>query len=140
MSELVKDVEAPLKLKAHWREESGKLEIILDGTDFDFFLITCDVVFDKTSKVLKLTNLRRESYNKSNILFRMKYRVTKDFIICTSYSSPLRRYQPNDNIRVATLMIWAKRSGKYLGDGTSYRLENIGHADTLFAMTVNDHN
>lgn len=122
LTDLVSIVEAPLKIKAYSHSDSGKIDVIVDGTDFHFFLITGDIVFDKVNRRISFTNLKREQYVKSNILFRAKYRVTQDFIICTSYSSPLRRYLPDDNTRLATFMVWAKREGQYKGNGYSYRL------------------
>ena len=132
-------VQAPLKVKSHMVSGSGKVDIIVDGSDFQFFLITTNIEIDKIHNVVKLSNIQREEYSKSNILFRVKYRVTQDFIVCTSYSSPLRRYLPSGNKRVASLMVWAKRNGQYKGNGYSYRLQDLGNADTQHSIVVNDH-
>lgn len=96
--------------------------------------------FDKKNKTVILKDLKKEEYVKGNIFLRAKYRVTKDFIICSAYTTPLRHYLVNDNIQISSLMVWAKRNGNYKGNGFSYRIENIGYTDTMFSLIVNDHN
>ena len=96
--------------------------MILDGKDFEFFFVKGDLVYDKVKDTIFLQNVSSDLYYKSNVLYRVKYRIIKDFIICTSYSLPLRRYLPHDNTRLATLMIWARKDGKYAGNGYSYRI------------------
>ena len=86
-----------------------------------------------------MVNINREEYIKSNILSRITYRVTQDFIVAASNTTPLRRYLPEGKSQISTLTVWAKRNGKYKGNGFSYRINTLGHTDTTFALIVNDH-
>lgn len=141
-SEFIKQVDsldAPLKIKSHYEKEDGVLEMILDGTDFEFFFVKGDLIFDKANNKIVLTKVESNMYYKSNVLYRAKYRILKDFIICSSYSHSLRRYLPSDTKRLATLMVWARRDGKHQGNGYSYRIQNLESVDTMFSVIVEDH-
>lgn len=66
----VRSLDVPLKIKAYYEKENGLFEVVLDGKDFDFFFVQGKLQYDLSQNKIKLTNVVKHVYHKSNILYR----------------------------------------------------------------------
>ena len=76
----------PFKVKLHFNSKTNKFDLVIDGSDFEFYLVTGNVSYDAAGKKVLISKIDHQVYYKSNILYRATFRITKDFIVCSSYS------------------------------------------------------
>lgn len=117
----------------------NKVNLAIDLSDLCLHIITFELEFDSKTKTLKFKNISIEEYHKPIILIHYSLRITKDFLICATVSSPLRKYQEADNQNIGIVMIWARRPSPYRGNGYIYRVEKLRSFDTQNTVIVENY-
>ena len=146
---ILNDVNIIDKINMRW-SGPGLIDLTLDGDGIYFYSYQV-----KISKVVRsgnkteysVTLQSRERYLKPVSFADAHCDSTKDFIACILYSERVGSYfSPYKKKQVeilsknsTTLAVWAKKDGKYQGNGLTYRLEAINPEDPTMSLIVGNY-
>ena len=148
-TEILKDLTIINKINVRWKGPQ-LVDLTIDGDGIHFYSYV--VNFSKverpdSTKEYNVTLQSRERYLKPVSFADAHCDSTKDFIVCILYSERVGSYwsvNKKKQIEIlsqnsTTLAVWAKKDGKYQGNGLTYRLESIVPEDPRMSLIVGNY-
>lgn len=126
-------------MKSHYEPENRIINLMIDSNDRKLFVLRFKIFFFLKEKKLKFGEISIEEYFKPVVLNHYSLRLTKDFLVCSTIYTPLRRYLEFGTQKAAMMMVWPRRNGAYDGDGYIYRVEKRNEVDTQNSVIVEDY-
>jgi hypothetical protein len=121
------------------KQQSQEIEILLEFAEYSFMLMKSKFKIYHPKKFVKFDQVKIESYKLPTILSNRIYHFTKDFIICMALSRPLRKFREGNSKNSVNMLIWAKKDGKYKGDGFTYRIDVLKRVSPQHSFQVLDY-
>lgn len=130
LDDFLEEVSSMSYVRIRYNRQEKILDVVIDGNDFRFFNFQGGLRYDGSSTTFTIITPLKGSanYRKSFISQRFGCDITKDFIICGSFS---RIYDVTGTKRVTgsnnNYMIFAKRNGKYSDPKSAGYSTTISH-------------
>ena len=155
LDERIKKLDYINYLSLHHDEDSGQIELIVDGDDQALYVYSPTVMFEILDKYTppKGIGLKAfknfynmtlsfdqapadEVYYKPINMHDISCKTTKDFLICASPDTYPESFGTNSSLMSSILMVWARRERVYNGSGYTYRIETLGDIEPEEAFAV----